>query len=209
MAEDYSVQPGDCMSSIAFERGFFWKKLWNLGANASLKTSRKNPNVLMTGDVVHIPDLTVKQVPCATDKQHQFVRKGVPEKLRMKLLDNKRKPRANLVYNIVIDGKSRSGKTSAKGELTESIPPNAKVGKLMIGKSEVINLNLGHLNPVSDMSGIKMRLANLGFYKGAIDSNLDDAAKSALSSFQNAQGLPVTGAADDATKNQLQKLHGH
>jgi hypothetical protein len=209
MAEDYSVQPGDCMSSIAFERGFFWQKLWNLGANASLKAARKNPNVLMTGDVVHIPDLTIKQVPCATDKQHQFVRKGVPEKLRMKLLDINRKPRANLAYNIVIDGSPRSGKTNGNGELTESIPPNAKVGKIMIGKSEVINLNLGYLNPVSDLTGVKARLANLGFYKGPIDTNLDDATKSALSAFQTKQGLPVTGAADDATKSQLQQLHGH
>lgn len=199
------------MSSIAFSRGFFWRTLWNLPANAELKAKRKNPNVLLTGDVVHIPDLAVKSQPGATDQQHEFVLKGVPEKLRLKLMDNKHQPRANLDYIIVIDGNLRKGKTDGNGELTEIIPPNAKAGKIMLGKyhSEVMTLKLGDLDPVSEISGVKARLANLGYYKGPIDSNFDDNTKQAISAFQTKQGLPATGAADDATKNQLQQLHGH
>ncbi len=211
MPEDYKVAPGDCMSSIAYAHGFFWKTLWNLGENAALKSQRKNPNVLMTGDLVHLPDLTVKQEPGATEKRHKFMLKGVPEKLRMRLLDVNHKPRHNLDYVIVIDGDSRRGKTDGNGELIESIPPDAKAGKIMLGKklSEVIKLNLGHLDPISEISGIKARLANLGFYRGAIDGNLDDAGKRGIRSFQTKQGLPVTGDADDATQQKLLKMHGH
>ncbi len=211
MAEDYTVQQGDCISSIAYENGFFPDTIWNLPENSALKAKRKNPNVLMTGDIVHIPDLTVKQEPGATGSKYKFKKKGVPEKLRIKLLDGNHKPRANLDYVIVIDGNSRRGKTDGNGELAESIPPNAKVGKIVPGNdpSKTINLNLGHLAPVSEISGVKSRLANLGFYKGPIDDNLDPATQKALSAFQTKQGLPVTGEADDATKNQLQQLHGH
>jgi hypothetical protein len=225
MSEDYEVQPGDCMSSIAYSRGFFWQTLWNDSSNADLKTKRKNPNVLMTGDVVHIPDLTVKQESGATGKRHKFMLKGVPEKLNLTLLDYDHKPRPNLDYLIVIDGNARKGKTDGNGKLTESILPNAMDGKLTFAEpqrvddtgkplpgepqNQVLILQLGGLNPISEVSGLKARLANLGFYKGPIDENLDPATKQAISSFQQKKGLPVTGVADDATRQKLQDLHGH
>jgi hypothetical protein len=225
MPEDYEVEQGDCMSSIAYEHGFFWKTLWNLPENAALKTKRKNPNVLMTGDIVHIPDLTVRQEPGATEMTHKFILKGVPEVLRMKLHDANHKPRPNLDYIIVIEGHSRRGKTDANGELTESIPPNARTGKLSFPalgsvdktgkpipgrpKKTVMKLQLGDLDPISEVSGLKARLANLGCYRGPIDGNLDDDTKQAISAFQRKKGLPVTGVADDATKALLQKIHGH
>jgi hypothetical protein len=225
MAEDYTVKSGDCMSSIAYENGFYWKTLWNLPENTALKTQRKNPNVLMSGDVVHIPDLTVRQEAGATEMTHKFMLKGVPEKLCIRLVDYVHKPRPNLDYVIVIDGKSRRGKTDANGGITEDIPPNARAGKLTYAaptavdangnplpgkpKNMVMILQLGGLNPISEVSGIKARLANLGFYKGPIDDNLDAATTQALSVFQRTKGLPVTGEADAATQQKLQEVHGH
>ncbi len=236
---DYTVQQGDCMSSIAYENGFFWKTLWNLPENAALKAKRKNPNVLMLGDIVYIPDLRVKQEPRPTDAQHQFVKLSTPEKLHIRLLDYNHKPRPNVAYIMVIDGVLRQGKSDGRGMITEAIPPNAKKAKLTYPapqltnpspqltypapqhvagtgkpipakpKMQVMTLQLGHLNPISVVSGLKARLANLGFYKGPIDDNLDDKTKAALSAFQAKQGIPVTGAADDATQQQLQGLHGH
>ena len=223
MPEDYEVVPGDCMSSIAYAHGFFWQTLWNDGANAALKAKRKNPNVLMTGDIVHIPDLTIKQEPGATETRHKFMLKGVPEIFRMKLLDADHQPRANLEYTIIIEGNARKGTTDGNGELKESIPPDAHSGKLLVPtppdksgkpipgrpKFQVMILNLGTLNPVTEISGIKSRLTNLGFYKGPIDENLDDDTKRALRAFQRRKGLPVTGNPDDATQAQLLKIHGH
>ena len=222
---DYTVKSGDCMSSIAFENGFFWKTLWNLPENAALKAKRKNPNVLMPGDVVHIPDKRVKQMPCPTDAVHQFVKLGVPEKLHIKLLDRSHQPRPNLDYILAIDGKLRKGTTDGNGMITESIPPNAQQAKLTFAapqdldgtgkpiptkpKNQTMILQLGQLNPVSAVSGLKARLANLGFYNGPIDENLDEKTKVALSAFQARQRIPVTGAADATTLQQLQSLHGH
>jgi Putative peptidoglycan binding domain len=218
MAQDYTVQDGDCMSSIAYKNGFFWKTLWNLPNNAALKAKRKNPNVLMTGDVVHIPDLTVKQQSGATGSKYKFKKKGVPEKLNIQLLDYDHKPRPNLDYVIVIDGNARRGKTNANGVVKQSIPPNAMTGKLTFAappngtgkpKTQVLILQLGGLNPLSEVSGLKARLTNLGFYKGPINENLDDATRQAISAFQAKKGLPVTGIADDATRQKLQDVHGH
>jgi hypothetical protein len=225
MPEDYKVQPGDCMSSIAYARGFFWATLWNLPENAALKAQRKDPNVLMTDDSVHIPDLTVKEEPRPTDKRHKFQLKGVPEKLHIRLLDYEDKPRPNLDYVLVIDGDARRGKTDSSGRITESIPPSAMSGKLTfaapqhvdktgrripaVPAQEVLILQLGNLNPVSEVSGLKARLANLGFYKGPINESLDAAAQAAIRNFQTTQRMTPTGVADDAMRQKLQDIHGH
>jgi hypothetical protein len=205
------VKQGECMASIGALYGFHWKTLWDLADNATLKAKRKNPYVLFAGDEVTIPDKRVKQEAKPTNGKYRFVRKGVPEKLRLKLLDANRQPRANLDYLLVIDGKSSRGKTDSQGELAEAIAPGAKDGKIVLGadQQEVIGLQLGQLDPASEVSGVQGRLANLGFYKGPIDGNLDAATSSAIRIFQAMQGLPVTGAADDATGAQLEKLHGH
>jgi N-acetylmuramoyl-L-alanine amidase len=86
MPEDYTVQQGDCISSVAFERGFFWQTLWNDGGNASLKSLRKDPNVLKEDDVIHIPDLTLKYESGATEQTHTFKLKGVPAKFKIRVL---------------------------------------------------------------------------------------------------------------------------
>ena len=205
------VEPGDCMASIGEQYGFHWETLWDLAENADLKKNRKNPNVLFEGDEVTIPDKRLREESKPTEAKHRFVRKAVPEKLWIKLVDADHNPRANLDYIIVIDGDSRRGQTDGNGELVERIPPSAREGKLILGKgqTEEIKLNLGNLDPITEVSGVKSRLANLGFYKGAIDGNLDDATQKALSAFQRKQGLQVTGAVDDATRQKLLKVHGH
>ncbi len=92
MPEDYQVQDGDCVSSIAYSNGFYWETLWNHPGNASLKSDRKDPNILKAGDLLHIPDLTVRQEPGATEATHKFKLKGVPAKLRMRLMKPKEDP---------------------------------------------------------------------------------------------------------------------
>ncbi len=88
--EDYKVKDGDCISSIAFSHGFFWETLWNHGKNSDLKSKRKDPNILKEGDVVHIPELSPKEESCATEKRHKFKLKGVPAKLKLKLMQPKK-----------------------------------------------------------------------------------------------------------------------
>lgn len=203
MSEDYTVEQGDCISSIACARGFFWQTLWNDPSNAALKSKRQDPNVLMEGDVVHIPDLTAKQQPGSTEKRHKFKLKGVPAKLKIRVL-RKGKPRKNEPYRLVIDGQSVTGTTDGDGFVKGSLPPDAQEGKLTVGESgnqETFVLRFGHLDPMDSEDGVAGRLKNLG-YSAAKDF------PGALKKFQADNGLPVTGEADDATRNKLKELFG-
>lgn len=199
------------MASIGAQTGFFWQTLWDLPDNADLKNLRKDPNVLMQGDQVVIPDLRKKQESRSDGARYKFKKKGVPEKLRIKLLDADKKPRANMAYTLYIDGVPQTGTTSATGEINVSIPPDAQQGKLVLDadKDNPYFLNLGHLNPTSTVSGAKSRLANLGYYSGPLDENWDDSATAAMNSFQKDNNLPVTNELDDATRSKLQDKHGH
>src|SRR5882724_6209849 len=87
MADNYEVQPGDCISSVAFEHGLPWNTLWNHGDNAQLKQARKNPNMLKSGDVLHVPDLTTTEYPRPTEQRHRFALKGAPVKLRLRIME--------------------------------------------------------------------------------------------------------------------------
>lgn len=209
MAINYVVKEGDCISSIAFENGFFEETIWNHPNNAQLKQKRKDPNILMPGDVVHVPDIRVKEVSEPTNQVHKFNLKGVPAKLSLRLLFDG-EPRRNESYTLDIDGKVMTGATDSDGNLKVSIPPNAKRGKLVIGTGDrqmEYNLRLGRLDPVDEVTGVQVRLRNLGFDCGHINGILDEETKQALQAFQITAGLPATGEIDAATKNKLQQTH--
>jgi hypothetical protein len=210
MGMSHPVQSGDCVSSIAFENGFFWQTLWDHPNNAELRTLRKDPNVLREGDSVYLPELTPKDVAGASGSRHKFKLKGVPGKLKLRLMLND-KPRANVPYNLTVAGQLLSGQTDADGKIEHFIPPDAKSAQLIIitnGVKEQRNLVLGELDPIETVTGAKDRLANLGYDGGAADDEITEKFKEVLKTFQEDYQLSVSGEYDDATQQQLKKVHG-
>ncbi len=202
------VTQGECISRIAFEYGLFPETVWNHPDNSQLKQLRKNPYVLMPGDVVVIPDKRVKEVSKPTGQRHTFRRKGVPEKLVMKFTRGD-ELRANEKYVLEIDGKRIEGSTDGGGVVELDIVPNAKVGKItFVEEGDEYELALGHLDPVTELSGIQGRLRNLGFYHGPVDGESTDELEEAIRLFQERNKLDPTGKVDDALKSALQSAHG-
>jgi len=204
----YQVEQGDCISSIAFEHGFFPDTIWNHPSNAALKEKRKDPNVLLPGDIVFVPDKRLKELTRPTEHLHKFQCKGVPEKLKLQLLLNG-VPRASVSYKLTIDDDLvLSGKTDGQGRLQHSIPPNARTGKLIVNNEEAYELLLGDLNPADDLTGIQGRLRHLGFYDGPIDEQITPEMEQALQEFQLSVGLEPDGAINQQTIDALKKAYG-
>jgi hypothetical protein len=204
MPEQYEVQQGDCITSIAFEKGLYWETLWNHADNASLKEKRKDPNVLLAGDIVVIPDQQLKEVTAACEQKHRFKLKGVPAKIKLQMLvDNQ--PRKNEPYRINIDGEWRTGKTDGQGFIKQSIPNGLQSAILVIGppdSEETINLKFGTVDPLDTDGGVCSRLHDLGF-----NPNPDDLSGS-VSAFQDSAGLQANGTLDDATRAKLKEVFG-
>jgi hypothetical protein len=209
---NYRVQQGDCMSSIAAAYGFQdWKAIYNHPDNADLKEKRKDPNILFPGDRVVIPDIQTKDVDEPVEVRHTFVLKREKVMLRIVLKDGNGKPYASKNYKLTVDGNETKGSTDGDGLLEEKIPAGAEGGELILftdgGEDDtgvLFTLDLGHLDPVEEDSGVIARLHNLGY---DFDEDDPDELKNALVSFQNKNSLDESGEIDDATRNKLKDMH--
>jgi hypothetical protein len=209
---DYTVNQGDCILSIATANGFKWETIWNHPNNADLKQRRNgDPNVLLPGDVVFIPEKTVRRETRGTDQKHTFKKLGVTAQVRLRLLDYKRQPRKSVQYSASVDGTVSTGRSDGAGYITLRVPPGAQQVLLSItdgGRTEQYTLPLGAIDPVDTLSGVQQRLNNLGYPAGSETDEIGEETAAALRAFQKEMQFPVTGEIDDATRDKLKQMHG-
>jgi hypothetical protein len=215
MAKDHIVRQGECLLTIARHYGFpDWRLIYDDGANAELRTLRPDPFVLHPGDHVHIPDYEHEQFDCATEARHRFRVERETILFRMHLVDEEDQPRAGLPYELTIGSLFFEGVTKPDGLIEHPIGSDATKGTLRVwfygekGGSPPVDMavRLGGLDPIDTISGVQARLANLGFFRGAISGDLCDRTRSALEDFQERYELTVSGEIDGATKDKLTEL---
>lgn len=206
MPTRHRVVKGDCISSLADQYGFAPDVLWDHPENARLKSERGDPNVLLAGDEVFIPDKIVGVATCQTGRIHRFRRKGVPQRLEIHLVDNG-EPRIKTPYRLEVDGRTYEGTTDEKGMLVQWVPPRCKRGLLVLADEETFEMDFGHLEPATTPNGILERLENLGYLDP--ERNTDqEAVDWAIIQFKvDCCGLEQPGRGiDDATRSKLAEL---
>ena len=207
MAEWVTIERGDTVVRLADAKGFFQDTIWNHANNAELKSQRTDSNVLAPGDRLYIPDLTPKTVAAVTDRQHVYRRKGIPAILRMQLLRGGQ-PRANVGYELTVDGRTRRGATTETGYLQEWVPAAAVEGRLKLDDDEkVYTVRFGHLDPEDSVAGAQQRLNNMGYEAGPVDGEAGPRTLAAVRRFQADRELEETGELDEATADALRRLH--
>ena len=215
MAENYEVKQGDTIISIAHQKGFRnWETIWDHEKNTMLRNRRKNPQILFPGDEVFIPEKTPKEHTCDTNKRHTFIVPTLVTHLRVVLEDENGNPYAGKEYTLTVDKKDYHGKTDSTGLVEQQIPADAKEAELTLwpdeaDRSQVLSwtLQIGHLDPEDEISGIQARLNNLGYDCGEVTGQLNDQTKAAIMAFQQDHGLDPTGELDDATRSKITERH--
>ncbi len=203
------------MSSIAKEYGFAsWKAIYDHPANADLKASRPNPNALVPGDRVVIPEPIPKTGQYALGAWHEIRVKNTPTVLKIQLRDVKGDTFASAPYTFEIGDDVRQGTTDGDGVLTENVDPTLSQALVTLrpGNPDYPEelrwqLQLGALDDASTVSGAQGRLRNLGYYSGPVDGRLSEETRFALRGFQRDNGVPITGMLDSATVDKLQAIH--
>ena len=206
---NHVVKRGECIESIALAHGFLPDTLWSHPDNAQLKRERKDPSLLLPGDRVQVPDPRLRQEQGADGQKHRFRRKGLPSRLRVRILRDG-EPRKNEPYTLNIDGRLSQGSTDGDGVVEVPVPPNAQRGTLTVGQDEKdqqkFELRLSGLDPVASITGVQQRLENLG-YPCPASGELDEPTRSALADFQRACDLEATGEPDQKTCDKLAAEH--
>jgi hypothetical protein len=218
MPTTYTVTLGDCLSSLSKASGFVdIGVIYNDGSNADLKTNRANPNVLVVGDSVSVPDRTPKQFDATTGVASKFTVATLKTNLILVLTDETGAAIAGKKFSLAVDGDDDGkleGTTGSDGTIQMKIAADAAAAELTLFLVEgdgidgyLVKLDLGQLEHESVVTGAQARLMNLGFDCGGVSGTVDDPTKDAIKGFQTANGMTASGALDDDTNNKLRQLH--
>jgi hypothetical protein len=203
----YTVKQGDHLTNIVYEHGFRdADRVWNDPANADLRGQR-DPNVLFPGDELFLPDFGERQATIGTGAIHPFFIPALKLRLRVVVRDVNGDPIPNCDCLLAVDDKTQELKTDSTGRIDRDIPISAKAGEIRI-HGQVYRLSIGWLDPVTEESGWRARLANLGYYFGDGPGVDEEELRSAVEEFQCDHGLFVDGKCGSKTQEKLQKVHG-
>jgi hypothetical protein len=208
VSTSYTVQAGDCLSSIAHQHGFNDPlTVWNHADNATLRKQRPDMNVLRPGDLLHIPDKERGDLPAATDATHRFRVKRQRVMLDVVLLVDG-EPLAGMPCEITLASGMVTVSTDGAGHLRQPIAADEARALIRIPELDIEwQLPLGHLDPVDEVHGVQQRLRNLGHPCGELDGQAGPRVRAALRQFQARQGLTPSGAIDGPTKARLTGRH--
>jgi N-acetylmuramoyl-L-alanine amidase len=214
MPIEHTVQQGEHLARIAARYGFTeFQPIWDDPANADLKVKRQNPHVLFPGDIVRVPDKTLREEARATEARHKFRKLGKPLMLRIEVRNPANEPVKRALCHLTIDGKIYPLTTNARGRIEQSIPAPAETGRLALKDLAQplafdVEVKIGHLDPVTERSGQQGRLNNLGYDGGLSSEPADPQFKSAVEEFQCDDGLAVDGICGPQTQAKLKEVHG-
>jgi hypothetical protein len=207
----YVVRTGDHLPLLAARMGFDADSVWNDPKNADLKKLRGSPNILCAGDVLYVPD--------PADRNWLSVTPGTTNRFVGKV------PKITLSLAFSQGGKAIAGEecvvrgllppnrftTDGDGKLSLSVPVTTQILDVEFPKIPLVRrIMVGHLDPVTEPSGVIQRLRSLGYIspRTAISPSDSAALGRVLAAFQKDQGLPATGTLDADTQKALEGAHG-
>lgn len=208
MIKTHVVRAGEHLAKIAHDAGLDPDELWNHPKNTELREKRKDKNILCEGDVLVLPVEEAAPLPLKIGQANRFS-VVVPEVETHLRFADARGPFTGEAYAVEGLDEPITGTTDGDGKLTITAPVAAKIAKVRFEKRGLgFTVLLGEMDPISETSGIQLRLTLLGYLKGTPSGELDDATTSALRAFQEAKGLGQTGAMDQPTLDALEGAYG-
>src|SRR5882724_2062638 len=122
-------------------------------------------------------------------------------------------PRKDAAFEVRVDGKVvTSGKSDGDGYIEFKLRPEVAAAELIVEAGTLkelrLPLALGGLDPITEVSGVKQRLYNLGLDCGDTTDEVHENLAAVVAAFQEAQGLGASGEVDDQTRDRLRKVHG-
>ena len=218
MSTKHIIQQGENLCSIAKKHKIAnWKDIYLHPENATFRKMRPNPNIIMQGDEIVIPEITKRGVTVRTGRNHVFVVKDNAQKFQLQIMDHERKPLAGTKVAVGLESVASPIFTNAKGVVEVLIPANAPSSFTLDIFSDTAStepswqyeVQLSALDPSDTVSGVQARLNALGFPAGPVDGLMGRKTRSAIKSYQRTQAcLQVNGELSPALCAALQSEYG-
>jgi len=212
------VRQGETAAQIAWRYGFAGvDPIWHHPDNRELARARPNPNVLRPGDKMAIPPHKAAIFKLAPEQETKITAKRPSQRVHLLVEWDVGEPAATARYELTFRHEHkvyrRQGTTKGDGLLDEKLPLKATQLRLSVwpkeskGKTDclVLDLGMGHLDPVEDLSGVQARLENLGFYCGDEDGELGPRTRAALERFRAQHKIEEADLLGPETLKQLEK----
>lgn len=199
----YLVRQGDYLARLAHQRGFDAEEVWGHPSNRALRARRPSPEILAPGDILHLPEGPPPEGQTVQLHAENRYRARVPRvTLDIRLRGpNGENPFAGERYLVEGLGAPHEGSADGEGRVTLEIPVHVHEVHLIWERLGIsMPVQVGHLDPLDEASGVRQRLDHLGHEELALEP--------ALRAFQRARGLPETGEIDEATRDALREAHG-
>jgi hypothetical protein len=214
MAKYHTVRQGEHLARIALQYGYpDYRALWSDPGNASLRELRGSPDVLLPGDQVSIPDKPPREEKRATNVRHRFTVTVSRPTIRVALEGLLGRPLRSAKCELRLDGEVIPLVADGHGIVQHPIAVGAERADLVLnddsaGGPRTFPLYIGHLDPVTEVSGQEARLNNLGFRAGTAGDPTAYNFRSAVEEFQCDYGLVVDGKCGPVTQRKLVAVHG-
>lgn len=220
----YVIRKGDYLTKLGHEMGFDPAWVWQHPKNEELTRKRRSWDMLKPGDLVWVPDEARRRMPVEAEATNAYVARvpKVPLVVTLKL-GGKVLPKEPYVLRGM--GKLPDGtgarKEEIRGETDEqgriTLQPTVHVKEVEVDlprRKKQLRLLVAGMAPDNELTGIRMRLKNLGYlgakHQGAERYEALDPAQleAAVRDFQADHGLEQTGVIDDALRDKLVEVHG-
>lgn len=218
MPKTHTVAQGETLTRIARQYKYSsWKKIYEHPDNAEFRALRENPDIIFPGDKIIIPDIEPKKMSARAGKGHTFCLKRETEVFKLRVLDSYGEPvqQGRVVVEV---GDEKHDIIMLDNDGIIEIPLNKgdeATGKIEVyadasdeKPSQVFEVQLAHLDPVEELSGVQARCNLLGHDCGVADGIMGSKTRAGVKSFQAAHGLDVDGVPGPLTKAKLKEVYG-
>ena len=213
MSRTHVVKQGERLATIADMYGVSPTIIYADPDNADLWKKRPNPNQLMPGDEVSLGDPN-RPSDLPTGAAHTLmISDGGDETLSIFLGSRTDASYAGRKFELKVGDRTVQDTVPDDNVIVADIALGSDSGELKVwlsGDPEVIatwTLQIGHLDPITEVSGVQARLNNLGYDAGDVDGNEDDDLQAAVAAFQDDVGLAPSGQVDDDFRAALDQAH--
>jgi hypothetical protein len=180
--EPYVIRKGDFLLKLAYTFDFDANTVWNDATNAGLRQIRSDPNILLPGDVLYIPDQVDKEPAfksLVTGGTNTFTSDVPTMTLTHQFAGDDPTTYASKAYTVEELDDLTGLQTNENGVATFPVPLTLETATITFTDTEEsFVLAVGEMDPINTISGVFKRLQNLGYIDEDVAYSASDPSSS-------------------------------